>query len=78
LDNLLRVKNKEKELIILVKVLYSVVYGKMIKKYKVNLFYLMAIFLKEYLNSTKDIQVFINIEMEMYMKGHGKMMLNKA
>ncbi len=78
MDNLLRVKNKEKELIILVKVLYSVVYGKMIKKYKVNLFYLMAIFLKEYLNSTKDIQVFINIEMEMYMKGHGKMMLNKA
>ena len=74
----MRVKNKEKELIILVKVLYSVVYGKMIKKYKVNLFYLMAIFLKEYLNSTKDIQVFINIEMEMYMKGHGKMMLNKA
>lgn len=74
----MRVRNKEKELIILVKVLYSVVYGKMIKKYKVNLFYLMAIFLKEYLNSTKDIQVFINTEMEMYMKGHGKMMLNKA
>ena len=70
----MRAKNKVRVLTISVKVLCSVVYGKMMKKFKGNLFYSMGIFLREYLNSTIDIQVFTNIEMGICMKELGKMM----
>lgn len=72
-DNLLKEKNKEKESIILVKAPFLLEYGKMIKKYKVNLSYSMEIPSKGHSKITKDIMVYTNTEMVTYIKAHGKM-----
>ncbi len=64
--------------IILVKVQSLQEYGKMIKKFKDNLYSLMEIYLKVHSKITKDIMVYINIEMVIYTKVHGKMIWNKV
>lgn len=66
-------KNKEREIIILVKEQSSVELGKMMKKFKDSLPYLMEIFFKELFNIISDTKEHINIKMETYIMDNGAM-----
>lgn len=77
LDNFSKEKNMEKEIIFLVKALYLQDFGKMTIKFKGNSFYLMVMYSTVVLKIIKDIKEPINIEMEIFMRELGKMMLKK-
>lgn len=75
LDNLSEEKNMEKEIIFLVKELFLVEDGNKMKKLKVNLLFLMEMYLMDALKTINVIKVNIVIETEMSTKVHGKTML---
>lgn len=75
LDNLSEEKNMEKEITFLVKELFLVEDGNKIKKLKVNLLFLMEMYLMDVLKTINVTKVNIVTETEMSTKVHGKMML---
>ena len=74
MDAFMKERNKEKEIITLVKVHFLQDNGLKMKKFKASLFYLMEIFLKEILEIIWDTVGFIDIRMVIFTKDIGKMM----
>jgi len=74
LDNLLRVKNMEKETISSVKVQFLVDFGKMIKNFKDNWLFLMVMSSMVVSEIIKDTKANIGTEMATFMKELGKTM----
>ncbi len=74
LDNSLREKNMERATTFLVKELYSVVYGRMIKNYKASWLFSMEMFLMVASKTTNVIKANTDTEMVIFMMERGEMM----
>eukprot|EP00919_Chromeraceae_sp_WS-2016_P041470 GHVR01098861.1.p1 GENE.GHVR01098861.1~~GHVR01098861.1.p1 ORF type:complete len:124 (+),score=15.42 GHVR01098861.1:540-911(+) len=73
MESFVKAEKREEENIFLVKELFLVASGRMTAKFKENLFYLMEIFLEEFLMETKGIVGCTFIRMETDMMVAGKM-----